>query len=171
MRALAGVLMTVAVAVNVSACAPQDDTLDDKLVESSARDGATLVQPEQPDVADTTEFAPVQASAAACPREFFCAYTGPNQTGTQVLAVKGNWSGTRSNVGSVINHGRPEPGVDHVELTWHQGGECWKRCVHYQPGPGVFEFNLPAVQITSATWRGECARGEDVNQRCCPGCQ
>ena len=170
MRAFAGLLMTAAVAVHISACAPQDDALDDKLVEPSALDGATLAQPEQPDVADPAESIR-PAAAPACLREFFCAYSGAGETGTQLLSKSGNWTGSKSNVRSVINHGKPLPGLDHVELTWHQGGECWKRCVHYSPGPGVFKFDLPAVEITSVTWRGECAHGEDVNQRCCPGCQ
>jgi hypothetical protein len=170
MRAFAGLLMTAAVAVHISACAPQDDALDDTLVESSALDGATLVQPEQPEVADPAESVRPEA-VVACPREFFCAYSGPNQTGTQLLKTKGNWTGSKSGVNSVINDGKPLRGFDHVELTWHEGGQCMKRCVHYNPGPGVFKFNLSNVQITSATWRGECAHGEDVNQPCCPGCQ
>ena len=161
MRGFAGLLITAAMAAHMAGCAPEDDALDDKLAESA--------QPE-PDAVNTAESVQA-ASAPVCQREFFCAYSGPGLTGTQLLSQKGNWSGSKTGLKSVINHGKPEPGFDHVELVWHQGGECWKRCIHYLPGPGTFQFDLPGVQITSATWRGECAHGEDVSQRCCPGCQ
>jgi hypothetical protein len=160
--------MTAAVALSISACTLDDD----KPVETSAsQDQTTSVQPEQPDVGDTAESVQVVASAAACPLEYFCAYSGPGLTGSQLLKTKGNWSGSKSNVKSVINHGKALPGFDHVELTWHVGTQCKKRCVHYYPGPGTYKFDLGNVPIDSVTWRGECAHGEDVEQACCPGCQ
>jgi hypothetical protein len=150
--------MTAVLAAIISACALQDDARDEKPVEAT-------------DVADTAESLQASPNAVACPKEFFCLYSGKGLGGIQLLKKSGNWTGTVSGVNSVTNHGREQRGVDHVELTWHQGSLCRKRCVHYSPGPGTFQFDLPNVQVTSITWRGECAHGEDVEQACCPGCQ
>ncbi|MFZ4151552.1 peptidase inhibitor family I36 protein [Streptomyces pseudogriseolus] len=56
-----------------------------------------------------------------CPKGYFCAYSGPNQTGTLLLRVEGNWSGNLG-VGSIFNNGVVHPGADHVDVTSYWAG-------------------------------------------------
>lgn len=97
-----------------------------------------------------------------CPKGYFCAYSGTNQTGTRLLRTWGNWSGRISGVQSVFNNGLPCGGCDHVQLNWEYLGNGWTRCIHYNPGPGQYKINFVGVTITRVVWRGECGPGEDT---------
>jgi hypothetical protein len=97
-----------------------------------------------------------------CPREYFCAYSGTNQSGSLLLRTAGNWSGSIGGVRSVFNNGVPWPGADHVQLTYRLSsgpvqGSIRTRCIHYNPGPGQYKVNFDATQlILRVVWRGEC---------------
>lgn len=106
-------------------------------------------------------FAPTAAaeeSPPGCPKGYFCAYSGVNQTGTLKLLTWGNWSGALSGVRSVFNNGNPCDGCDHVELLYYDGSGNYLRCLHYNPGPGTYKmsWNYHSVTIKGVTWRGEC---------------
>lgn len=114
---------------------------------------ASLVVPAAP--------ASAEPNPPGCPKEYFCAYSGINQTGTLVLATKHNWSGFITNVYSIFNNGIPWPGYDHVQVEGWYGPHLKYRpfsiCLHYNPGPGMYKFNLTGdSRIEKVTWRGEC---------------
>jgi hypothetical protein len=98
--------------------------------------------------------ASAEPNPPGCPKGYFCAYSGPNQTGTLKLRTWGNWSGSISGIASVFNNGNPCVGCDHVQA--HFGS--WSMCLHYNPGPGQYKSNFlaPYPTITKVVWRGEC---------------
>jgi peptidase inhibitor family I36 len=100
--------------------------------------------------------ASAEANPPGCGKGYFCAYSGPNQTGRLVLKVAGNWSGNLG-VGSIFNNGVAFPGADHVDVTSYLGGQPSTDCFHYNPGPGKYKANGEAgITITRVVWRGEC---------------
>lgn len=118
------------------------------------------------------------ASAATCNAGSTCFYwTNANANGSHTLKYQsaGNISGQLhpgAKGGYVWNHGVRYPGADHIRLTTSFNGTRWKICLHY--GPTNFDLgsgNATAAWIargeivTSWTWRGECASGEDAWQR------
>ncbi|MCX5527493.1 peptidase inhibitor family I36 protein [Streptomyces bobili] len=116
---------------------------------ATAAFGATLA---------TAPTASAEASPPNCPRGYFCAYSGPNQTGSLVFRTAGNWSGTYYAVGSVFNNGLVDPGVDHVQFGYSDNSVAGSRCMHFNPGPGAYKWNAPdgAITALSVRWRGEC---------------
>ncbi|MEU9786497.1 peptidase inhibitor family I36 protein [Streptomyces phaeochromogenes] len=105
----------------------------------------------------TAPSASAEANPPGCGKEYFCAYSGENQTGQLVLKTKGNWSGNVA-IRSVFNNGVAFPGADHVDVTYTSpGGGGETACLHYNPGPGAYKVNAVAgVHITKVVWRGEC---------------
>jgi len=104
----------------------------------------------------TAPTAAAEANPAGCGKGYFCAYSGPNQTGRLVLKVAGNWSGNLG-VGSIFNNGVRFPGADHVDVSSYLGGQPSTDCFHYNPGPGKYKANAePGLTITRVVWRGEC---------------
>lgn len=104
----------------------------------------------------TAPGASAEANPPGCPKEYFCAYSGQNQTGQLVVKTKGNWSG---NVvfGSAFNNGVRFPGADHVDMTYAVDGGTETVCLHYNPGPGAYKGNAaPGTRIVKVVWRGEC---------------
>jgi hypothetical protein len=168
MRRISGILMAATLAATTTACVLDDPDVDDESLDEIASEEPAQGAEDQHGVATAArETAPRDCNAGA-----FCGYAGVNYTGALLLETQGNWSGKRAGVRSVYNNGVQWLGADHVQLTWEQGGECWTRCFHYNPGPGHKQPNFgSAVQLTSVRWRGECAAGEDRTRRCCPGCQ
>ncbi|MFE1361723.1 MULTISPECIES: peptidase inhibitor family I36 protein [Streptomyces] len=106
----------------------------------------------------TAPAASAEPNPPNCPKGYVCAYSGPNQTGTQVIGAQGNWSGNVA-ARSVFNNGHVYPGADHIQLnTVWSSGSRWTICLHYNPGPGTYKVNLiPGERVTSMTWRGECS--------------
>ncbi|MGW6914275.1 peptidase inhibitor family I36 protein [Kitasatospora sp. NPDC054939] len=100
--------------------------------------------------------ASAEPNPPGCPKGNFCAYSGENQTGSLLISTPGNWSGTVGGVRSVFNNGNPDPGADHIQLTWQYSGNTFGECIHYNPGPGNYKINFVGVTVKSATWRGEC---------------
>ncbi|MFG3498795.1 peptidase inhibitor family I36 protein [Streptomyces sp. NPDC047928] len=98
--------------------------------------------------------ASAEANPPGCPKGYFCAYSGWNQTGTLKLKTAGNWSGSVSGIGSIFNNGHVYPGYDHVQVSFGS----WSECYHYNPGPGDYKANFlaPYPTITKVVWRGEC---------------
>lgn len=99
-----------------------------------------------------------------CNSGAFCANSGFSGTGSLLLEVQGNFSGSVPGVASVFNNGVKFPGADHVQLDWVWfDGTTSSRCLHYNPGPGVFavNFNPAPIRITRVRWRGECGANED----------
>jgi len=97
-----------------------------------------------------------EASPPGCPKGYFCAWSGPDQTGNIVVRTQGNWSGG-TYYQSYFNNGVHFPGADHVDITSdHEGLEdTW--CVHYNPGPGEYKGTVgPGAFMLRVTWRGEC---------------
>ncbi|MFI6277410.1 peptidase inhibitor family I36 protein [Streptomyces sp. NPDC050988] len=105
----------------------------------------------------TAPSASAEPNPPGCGKEYFCAYSGENQTGRLVLKTKGNWSGNVA-IRSVFNNGVAFPGADHVDVTYTSpGGGGETACLHYNPGPGAYKVNAAAgVHITKVVWRGEC---------------
>ncbi|MFJ8039430.1 peptidase inhibitor family I36 protein [Kitasatospora sp. NPDC096147] len=97
-----------------------------------------------------------EGNPPGCPRGYFCAYTGENQTGTLALKTAGNWTGGVAGIRSVFNNGAYDPEQDHVQVGWRQYGQNYSDCLHFNPGPGAYKWNLNPVVLTSVTWRGEC---------------
>jgi len=108
-------------------------------------------------VMTTGPTAVAEANPPNCPKGFFCAYSGENQTGSIVVRTEGNWSGN-VRFRSAFNNGNPFPGADHVNMTYAvSGGGGETVCLHYNPGPGTYKGNAaPGVSITRVVWRGEC---------------
>ncbi|MFD5032591.1 peptidase inhibitor family I36 protein [Streptomyces sp. NPDC058220] len=104
----------------------------------------------------TAPAASAEPSPPGCPKQYFCAYSGPGLTGRLLLKAAGRWSGSVAGVRSVINNGVRHPGADHVQLSWRYNGSSWNRCLHYNPGPGAYRIDFDSVRITRVAWRGEC---------------
>ena len=100
--------------------------------------------------------ASAEANPPGCGKGYFCIYSGEDETGTLVKKTYGNWSGSVSGR-SVFNNGVPDPGADHIQLTWTYNGSTWSDCLHYNPGPGEYKWNfVSGVVFKKAVWRGEC---------------
>ncbi len=118
--------------------------------------GAGVVAVAVTGVLTTATTASAEANPPGCGKGYFCAYSGPDQTGRLVLKVAGNWSGNLA-VGSIFNNGVRFPGADHVDVTSFLGGQPSTDCFHYNPGPGRYKANAePGLTITRVVWRGEC---------------
>ncbi|MEU3854846.1 peptidase inhibitor family I36 protein [Streptomyces sp. NPDC029554] len=91
-----------------------------------------------------------------CPKGYFCAYSGENQTGQLVVKTAGNWTGNVA-FRSAFNNGVPYPGADHVDMTYAVEGGTETVCLHYNPGPGAYKGNAaPGTRVVKVVWRGEC---------------
>lgn len=108
----------------------------------------------------TPAAANAEPSPPDCPPGNFCAYSGPDQTGTLLLKVGSNWTGWVPGVRSVFNNGTYWPGADHVSFGYYDpvtGTYRSVSCLHYNPGPGDYKVNFSwAMTAVSVTWRGEC---------------
>ncbi|GAA3134797.1 peptidase inhibitor family I36 protein [Streptosporangium carneum] len=104
----------------------------------------------------TTTGASAEPNPPGCPKGYFCAYSGPNQTGTLVLKTAGNWTGGVA-FQSAFNNGYALPGADHVDMTYDWQGLQETVCLHYNPGPGQYKGNAaPGNALVKVVWRGEC---------------
>ncbi len=104
----------------------------------------------------TAPSASAEPNPPGCPKGYFCAYSGENQTGTLVVKTAGNWSGNKQ-FRSAFNNGVRFPGADHVDMTYAVPGGGETACLHYNPGPGTYKGNAaPGTAITKVVWRGEC---------------
>jgi hypothetical protein len=101
--------------------------------------------------------ASAEPNPPGCPKGYFCAYSGPDQTGSLVLKTAGNWSG-QVRFQSIFNNGYAFPGADHVDMTyWYEGDGNATSCIHYNPGPGLYKWTAPYTEVLySVRWRGEC---------------
>jgi hypothetical protein len=94
----------------------------------------------------------------------FCGTSGFSGTGTLLIRVPGESTRHFAGVFSVFNNGNKLPGLDHVQLDWTwPDGSRDTRCIHYNPGPGVFAVNFldGPITVTRIHWRGECGPNED----------
>jgi hypothetical protein len=98
-----------------------------------------------------------EPSPPGCPKEYFCAWGGPDRTGQIVVRTRGNWDGG-AYFQSYFNNGVRFPGADHVDVySSHEGSDDPPFCVHYNPGPGRYSGNIGAgAFIMHVRWRGEC---------------
>ena len=104
----------------------------------------------------TAPSASAEPNPPGCPKGYFCAYSGENQTGRLVLKTAGNWSGNVT-FRSAFNNGVVFPGADHVNMTYAMPGGSETVCLHYNPGPGTYKGNAaPGVSVTKVVWRGVC---------------
>ncbi|MEV6997821.1 peptidase inhibitor family I36 protein [Streptomyces sp. NPDC093982] len=104
----------------------------------------------------TAPTASAEPNPPGCPKEYFCAYSGENQTGQLVVKTKGNWSGNVA-FRSAFNNGKPFPGADHVDVTYTVEDGTETACLHYNPGPGGYKANaVPGTHVVRVVWRGEC---------------
>ncbi|MEU8530695.1 peptidoglycan DD-metalloendopeptidase family protein [Streptomyces sp. NPDC048629] len=88
-----------------------------------------------------------------CPAGFVCFYSGADGTGT---VCKTDVNTPTSPCGlrkSYFNNGSPQPGYDHVGVTYKEGGGA---CLHYGWAEGRGNFPSGGRTIGSVTWRGEC---------------
>ncbi|GAA2990878.1 hypothetical protein Sfulv_00830 [Streptomyces fulvorobeus] len=100
--------------------------------------------------------ASAEPSPPDCPSGYFCAWSGPNQTGQLVVKTAGDWTGTEL-IQSIFNNGYPYPGADHVDVTINYNGYRDTFCVHHNPGPGQYKGNHAFyTAIIAVKWRGEC---------------
>jgi hypothetical protein len=100
--------------------------------------------------------ASAEADPPGCPRGYFCAWSGPNQTGQLLVKTAGNWTGSEP-IQSIFNNGYSYPGADHVDVTIEYGEYRDTFCVHHNPGPGQYKSNHAVwTWIVGVRWRGEC---------------
>ncbi|MEV0528896.1 peptidoglycan DD-metalloendopeptidase family protein [Streptomyces sp. NPDC050439] len=91
---------------------------------------------------------------ANCPETYVCFYSGPNGTGT-VCRSAGNSGATGCGLRrSYFNNGSEEPGYDHVQVSFAEGGGM---CLHRGWEEGRGNFPGDGKTITSWRWRGECS--------------
>ncbi|MZD08276.1 hypothetical protein GTW43_24810 [Streptomyces sp. SID5785] len=106
-------------------------------------------------------------SAKDCPKGAICFYSGPNQSGKLKKKVWANWSGSLTGIRSYFNNGKPQPGLDHVQLKYsywvHGHYRSVSQCVHYgaSEGKGNIGYANDDHGYSNATvkgvkWRGEC---------------
>jgi len=94
----------------------------------------------------------------------FCGTSGFSGSGTLLIRVPGESTQHFAGVFSIFNNGNKLPGLDHVQLDWtNRNGTRASKCVHYNPGPGVFAVNFldGPITVTRIHWRGECGPNED----------
>src|SRR5690349_3171123 len=89
----------------------------------------------------TASAASAEPNPPNCPKGYVCIYSGYDETGSLLVRSAGNWTGSTS-AGSVFNNGLPDPGLDHIQLTWVYLGATFSRCLHYNPGPGTYKMDL-----------------------------
>ncbi|MGW2544125.1 peptidoglycan DD-metalloendopeptidase family protein [Kitasatospora sp. NPDC001574] len=88
-----------------------------------------------------------------CPAGWVCFYSGTDGTGTVCrtdVDVPSSTCGLRR---SFFNNGNPQPGYDHVQVYFREGGS---QCLHFGPTDG--RGNLPSGgrTVDRIEWRGEC---------------
>lgn len=104
----------------------------------------------------TAPGASAEPNPPGCPKEYFCVYSGENQTGQLVMKTAGNWTGNVA-FRSAFNNGIRFPGADHVGVTYTVEGGTEIGCLHYNPGPGTYKVNAVAgTRVVKVVWRGEC---------------
>ncbi|MFB6887996.1 peptidoglycan DD-metalloendopeptidase family protein [Kitasatospora sp. NPDC056327] len=88
-----------------------------------------------------------------CPSGSVCFYSGADGTGTVCRSAVDEPASTCGPRRSYFNNGTEEPGADHVQVSFREGGG---QCLHYGWAEG--RGNLPAGgrTIDSFRWRGEC---------------
>lgn len=88
-----------------------------------------------------------------CPSGYVCFYSGPDGTGTVCRSAGNQPASTCGLRRSFFNNGTADPGYDHVQVAFREGGGA---CLHYGWDEG--RGNLPAGgrTIESLLWRGEC---------------
>jgi hypothetical protein len=159
MRLISGLVMAAAVAASVSGCALEDVELQiDELTGQLAVDEGAGGERAQHGAVVTA--AAREPDPPGCNDGAFCAYSDMFEEGTLLLERQGNWAGSISGVMSVYNNGVRWTGADHVDLDWNFGGNAWRQCIHYNPGPG-HRIDFIGVQIVKVRWRDECKPGED----------
>jgi hypothetical protein len=104
-----------------------------------------------------TPGASAEPDPPGCPKGYFCAYSGPDQTGRLVLKTASNWKGNVA-ARSFFNNGVAFPGADHTyHAGYGSGNIIFTRCLHYNPGPGQYKFNSgDPFHLTEMRWGGEC---------------
>lgn len=98
--------------------------------------------------------APAQAGPDLpyCKSGFWCAYNWGYGYGPM---SDGDWRGDVEFTG-IINNGNYDPGQDHIQVVYVHNGSWHSRCLHYNPGPGEWQFEPGVARLRSVTWRGEC---------------
>lgn len=88
-----------------------------------------------------------------CPSGYVCFYSGIDGTGTVCRSAGNEPNSTCGLRKSFFNNGTADPGYDHVQVNFREGGSA---CLHYGWSEG--RGNLPdgGRTIQSFQWRGEC---------------
>ncbi|MFG2988642.1 peptidoglycan DD-metalloendopeptidase family protein [Streptomyces sp. NPDC048257] len=88
-----------------------------------------------------------------CPPGYVCFYSGADGTGTVCRSAGDEPRSTCGLRRSFFNNGTPQPGYDHVQVYFREGGSA---CLHHGWDEG--RGNLPAGgrTVDRFQWRGEC---------------
>ncbi|MFE7564369.1 peptidoglycan DD-metalloendopeptidase family protein [Kitasatospora sp. NPDC057500] len=88
-----------------------------------------------------------------CPSGNVCFYSGPDGTGTVCRSAGDESASTCGLRRSYFNNGTEQPGYDHVQVTFREGGG---QCLHFGPVEGRGDFPAGGRTIDAFHWRGEC---------------
>ncbi|MFD7864913.1 peptidoglycan DD-metalloendopeptidase family protein [Streptomyces sp. NPDC059783] len=88
-----------------------------------------------------------------CPAGYVCFYSGANGTGSVCRSERDEPSSTCGLRKSYYNNGNPQPGYDHVQVNFAEGGG---QCLHVGWDEGRGNFASGGRTISGFRWRGEC---------------
>ncbi|UYQ63941.1 peptidoglycan DD-metalloendopeptidase family protein [Streptomyces peucetius] len=88
-----------------------------------------------------------------CPAGSVCFYSGADGTGTVCRSDTDEPSSACGLRKSFWNNGDPQPGYDHVQVYFREGGSM---CLHYGTAEGRGNFPDCGRTIDRFHWRGEC---------------
>lgn len=104
--------------------------------------------------------AEVEPQDSGCASGQFCVF---DYSGNIILSTGSDWYDADGLYGgySYFNNGKPQPGYDHIELTYEwplSSGGYWTghRCIHRGHPEGLGDFDQDVVYIVHVRWRGEC---------------
>ncbi|WNF27487.1 peptidoglycan DD-metalloendopeptidase family protein [Streptomyces sp. C11-1] len=88
-----------------------------------------------------------------CPAGYVCFYSGANGTGSVCRSAGDQPNSTCGFRKSYYNNGNPQPGYDHVQVYFKEGGS---QCIHHGWADGRGNFASGGRTIDRFHWRGEC---------------
>ncbi|MFI9332981.1 peptidoglycan DD-metalloendopeptidase family protein [Kitasatospora sp. NPDC052868] len=88
-----------------------------------------------------------------CPSGYVCFYSGPDGTGSVCRSDTDQPASTCGLRRSFFNNGTPQPGYDHVQVYFREGGSL---CLHYGWTEGRGELPAGGRTVDRFEWRGEC---------------
>ncbi|MFJ6381248.1 peptidoglycan DD-metalloendopeptidase family protein [Kitasatospora sp. NPDC092039] len=88
-----------------------------------------------------------------CPTGQVCFYSGPDGTGTVCRSAVDDPASTCGLRRSYFNNGTEQPGYDHVQVSFREGGG---QCLHFGWAEGRGNFPDGGRTVDAFRWRGEC---------------